>query len=140
MSRPDYGKCEEIINHSKIPVGEGGRKFQLLNPNNLDVRRIDLENCYLKQQKACDALLITPTNTEYYVEIKGKKIDDALEQILNSIEKASQNLPDTKRVVIVIASRVPKETTGTQKLKKRLKKFTVQPPIIKNDFYEEHLR
>ena len=62
----DFDDCEKIRINIKIVITDPGSgnnrsKFRLENPQKLEVRVIEVDDCVIKQGMRCDYLVITPS-------------------------------------------------------------------------------
>lgn len=133
-----------IFNSNKIiSTDENGRKFNIINNNATFVNKVKVDNCYQTVGRKCDYLfeVMSPSckntlNKVYYVELKGCKLDDALEQLISTINHCNSIHSNVYRIAVAVLSRVPKETTGIQKMKVKISKLTNSVPIIRNNIVE----
>jgi hypothetical protein len=103
-----------------ISAIENGKKFIFNNPNRKTICKVRVDNCLITDQtiKKCDFLFSIQEDNKYYlVELKGKAIDIAIEQIVSTfdiinlkIKAAAQNYTG-----IIVSSAVPK--AANQKFK-----------------------
>lgn len=80
----EESNCIEKIRDSKIRVDDPGtaRKAILLNPERVQVRRIRMDGCLAPiGQVAADWVVSKPKDVDVIVELKGKNVDHAVEQI-----------------------------------------------------------
>ena len=70
------------------------RKHRAINPDRkFDLRHYKLDGELFKNTKCCDFLLINDSNKKaYLIELKGKKIDDAVEQLTAGEQKCKDEL------------------------------------------------
>ena len=76
--------CIEKVNHSKVKVTDPGtaRTAILLNPERVQVRRIRMDGCLAPPGRiAADWIVSKPTSVDVIVELKGKNVGHAVEQI-----------------------------------------------------------
>ena len=82
-----YLNCGITVRHPDIPVQENGRKFRILNAQRSKIIKVQVDGCVIKQRTACDYLFdVKKNNTIYYVELKGKNILKAVEQLIATME------------------------------------------------------
>jgi hypothetical protein len=77
-------KCIERIRHSKVKLSDPGtgRSVVLLNPDKTQVRRIRMDGCLMPVgHVAADSLVSMPRKVDVIVELKGKNVDHAAEQV-----------------------------------------------------------
>jgi hypothetical protein len=84
----NFDECSEIINNKSILIQDkkGKSKFYLDNKSQLMMTRIIVDGCLNITGKKCD-YLITIDNplSEIYIELKGRRVDEAIKQIENTI-------------------------------------------------------
>ena len=80
----------------------------------------------ITEGKRCDYLfeIDDPIRQVFYVELKGKAIEKACEQLKATIIVCKNRHQKLSKECHVVASRVPKLGMGTQVLKKKFKKQT----------------
>ena len=80
----DKSGCIEKLRHSKIKIHDSGtgKGVVLLNPKRLQLRRIRIDNCLAPATaKAADFVVSMPDNVDVIIELKGRNVDHAVEQI-----------------------------------------------------------
>lgn len=122
---------------------ENSRKFEIKSDEK-DFLKIKVYNCLIKDndQKKCDYLFIRDYTCEenktefYFVEFKGKKIQDAFDQIKNTIKEIKQKyvkpLKKEKIRGFIISSRVPSTGIDIDKLTQEFRNEIGKELIIKN--------
>ena len=120
-----YQQCSELGSHSKIVVSEQKCKFVIKNPKHRAICKVKVDGCLPLSAIKCDYLFeLTHSKEVLYVELKGKDIRHALEQLLATMTNdfIQRRHVKHKKTCIVVSSRVPKEDTTSQRLKKRIRK------------------
>lgn len=109
--------CIKQTNDSQIKFEENRKKIVFINTQRLRYQRVQIDGCAIKKGAKCDNLLVSADEKEeYYVELKGKDIKHAIEQIECTIDKIGEHSDD--RHSYIICSRViPAITTFIQKKK-----------------------
>jgi hypothetical protein len=134
------GKCKtdkEIVLRDK----KAGPQFIGRNPNKKEILKVEVDHCLPITGKRCDYLLIDQDeNAAHFIELKGSKIKDALEQLENSIFVISNPEKnyisrkfDRKQAYIVSTQVNPKLTTEIQRAKKSFKKNFNTELEVKNN-------
>lgn len=115
--------CNKICSDSKIVFqdGESKSKMCFANPNRRKVKKIIVDNCLITEGKRCDFLLIDHNNVEHFVELKGKQVEYACTQIIETIKKISQDI-DAFKYSFIISSACPLTTTEVQVFKSIFRK------------------
>lgn len=121
----NFDKCTETIHHKIITVEENKKKFIIENNNAKKVNRVKVDGCLIDNQKEkCDYLFEIYDEVNIilviYVELKGKDIKKAYDQLVSTIIYCKDKHNRFKRECHVVASCVPKARTKLQALKKNL--------------------
>ena len=132
----NFGECEKVNKNPNIVLSDPGSKnkyskFRLDNPKKLKIRVIQVDDCVIKQGVRCDYLIILPDNLEIYVELKGKDVEHAVQQIESSIKQLTENL-SAEKLCFVASTRCPINSPQIQKLKKNFKRSYNAKLTIKN--------
>jgi hypothetical protein len=80
--------CIERIRDSKVRVTDPGtaRRAILLNPDRVQVRRIRMDHCLAPVgEVAADFVVSKPNLVDVIVELKGKNVDHAVDQIESTL-------------------------------------------------------
>jgi hypothetical protein len=133
--------CNKLCSDRKIVFQDGAGKSKMYfnNPNQYTVQRIIVDDCLIKEGKRCDFLLIDHKSVEYYIELKGKQIEEACLQISKTIEKISKNMQALK-YAFVVSSACPLMTSKIQVNKANFKKKYNTKLHIKNKHCEYLLK
>lgn len=111
--------CKETDSRSKFVFQEKGRKLTLVNSKKIESTKIKIDGCHLKNNTACDFMLVT-ANYDFYIELKGQDVSKALGQVIETIEVVGKG-SKRNRKAFVICSKVPQLDTSIQMKKKTLK-------------------
>ncbi len=120
--------CEKFKNDKIIVLSENRSKLTFLNPKPDQIRIIKVDGCAIRDNETlrCDYALVCSNGVEIYVELKGSKIKNAVEQIESTIRLLSDsgNLKETKKVCFVVFTHFgpPKLRTDIQNIKSKFKK------------------
>jgi hypothetical protein len=124
MSNPSSAleNCTEVLSHPRTTVSANGRSATFLNPDRTKIKRIDLD-CWLSSVETAkaDFLVSKPGVVDVIVELKGKDIHHAIEQILATLalwKKASPIVPNFGGLVIF--TRSPERSTMLDNIKAHL--------------------
>lgn len=130
----NYPNCTYCSDNNRILVSENKRKYILNNISGRQVCKIRIDNCVINDQSKCkcDYLIIvcntdTQENIYFFIELKGKDLIGAVEQLTQTIEDFKHNI-NGKMFARVVLSKVscPRsiETDArVHKLKKMLKSY-----------------
>lgn len=110
--------CTAKVNDSIIVVQDGNkpRRVYFKNPKKRKINKTKVDGCAIQKGKRCDFLLVDHKKTEYYVELKGKKIEEACDQITESIKKLSSDI-DAPKYSFVICTRSSLSVSDLQKIR-----------------------
>lgn len=128
-------ECKKYITDKFIVLRERQSKITFVNKKMDRIIKIDIKNCQLKNEegKKCDYLLLK-NNRETFVELKGKDIKKALEQLGVSIEKVSENPKKSDKSAIVVHSKNPYSATKIKEYKRIFKlKFNASLTVTKSN-------
>lgn len=97
-------------------------KLCFLNDAQIEVIKVTVDGCLNLQGKRCDYLIkIDNPTIEIYVELKGCRVKDGIEQIENTIKQIPRSQQKTVRYCYIIHTRCP-QSTDIQNMMKRFKK------------------
>lgn len=113
-------KCKDRIIVFK-DCGNGKCEMRFSNPNRREVSKIRVDGCKIVHGKKCDFMLLTDTE-ENYIEIKGKGVLYACEQIEETIRQLSVDPKNQPKNSFVVSTGFPKVSGKIQILKKKFKK------------------
>ena len=113
-------KCKDKIIVFK-DCGNSKCEMRFLNPNKREVSKIRVDGCKITQGKKCDFMLLTDTE-ENYIEIKGKGVLYACEQIEETIKQLSVDPQNQPKNSFFVSTGTPKVNGNIQILKKKFKK------------------
>ncbi|MEG0930807.1 hypothetical protein [Algoriella sp.] len=120
--------CIKKINLKIITLSDkrGGRsKFILNNNNQIEIQRIEVDGCYIKQGKRCDYILSTE-NFDFLVELKGEGIKSGIEQLEDTIHKfyvGDSKSKRGKKAIIVATKTSPSTRSAIKTAKAKFKKY-----------------
>ncbi|MNL39755.1 hypothetical protein D3C87_1620510 [compost metagenome] len=107
-------------------ASENGKRFEIVS--NEDFTKIRIDNCLIASQQVqkCDFGFVRHSNNDFYfVELKGKDVKIALDQIISTISIFDSTLiriPKDRRFGFIISSRNPLSSTETNNLKQAFAK------------------
>ena len=117
--------CNNPSQHKIVSVSENRRVFRINNPSRLGINTVKVDGCYISEGKRCDYLfeiIDDALRNVLYVELKGKHIEEAIEQLSATLHVCLSIHEHLPRHCYIVASRVPKASTSTQKYKKEFKR------------------
>ena len=119
--------CIETIRDSKVKVTDPGtaRSAILLNPERVRVRRVRVDSCLApKGSVAADWVVSKPRVVDVIVELKGKNVDHAVDQIEATLKFWSKHCEHTTRQVIgawIVCSEYPRASLKVARYRERLR-------------------
>ncbi|NOZ91351.1 MAG: hypothetical protein GXO60_08725 [Epsilonproteobacteria bacterium] len=117
--------CNELTTNKIISISENKRIFRINNSSLFSINRVEVDGCYITSGRKCDYLfeiLDSDILEVFYVELKGKHLEDAIEQLEETLKYCLGIHKSINRSCFIVASRVPKASTSTQKMKKEFKR------------------
>ncbi len=140
----NFDRCEKRTRYKLIVREEKGRKFTIRNPDEIEVRVIQIDGCVFTNVTdglRCDWLFVpTAGNVEIYVELKGSDIGHGIKQLESTIQKVSENVRRTPKCCYIVSSRSnPAFSTRIQVATKRFKKTYAAKLKVKNRSVEHNL-
>lgn len=126
-------RCCSIKSDKIIPIREHKSLFHFLNPEEKQVKYIIVDGCAIVEGNKCDYLLIDSNSVEHFIELKGRDIKHALEQLETSIRQLGKKKP---RYAFIVSTRCPLSGTDIQNAKKKFNRDFGATLVIKNRFCE----
>jgi hypothetical protein len=123
MSKPEplLASCTETKSDSKIKVEAKPQKAIFQNPDRAEIKIVDLD-CWLARETGprADRIVSKPGVVDIVVELKGKNINHALEQILATHARWKAAPPFSHRIgALVVFSRSPERSAAMDDTRKR---------------------
>lgn len=135
MSYKDYNFAEDTkIKHKKIVLKEKKSEITFDNNMQLEIRKIKTDDNSIEQLrkvKKCDYLLIKPDETEYYIELKGCRTEDAIDQLQSAIKFFTLS-DKTAKKAFIISCRSPLSSADIQNRQRKFKNDYKSELIVKN--------
>ncbi|HEY9701420.1 MAG TPA: hypothetical protein V6C58_03185 [Allocoleopsis sp.] len=120
-----FNKCSTVNNNKIVVVEENQRKFIINNAQGKTIRKVLVDGCLIDDHRQrCDYLfeIDDPCTLAIYVELKGKDIEKAFNQLIATLDYLSQKHKNCHKECYIIASKVPKAGPQVQVLKTKLAK------------------
>jgi len=112
--------CTKIVTHSIVKVEQNKRKASFKNPNNVPYAVTEVDECLVKGGIRSDYLVSEVGSTSILVELKGKDVKHACEQLFASVrDPAITPLLEKKIGFLVICSKYPKIDSFVMKAKQK---------------------
>ena len=126
-------ECNDATTHKIVSVSENKRTFKINNKSLFTINKVTVDGCYIEEGRKCDYLfeiLDNELKEVFYVELKGKHIDDAVTQLEATLRHCFHLHKNIIRSCYIVASRVPKASTSSQNLKREFKRKNSVPLFI----------
>ena len=111
----------------ELVMEENGRKFRVKNEYGYKLIYYQIDGCIRMDGKKCDkGLVIEEANTLFLVELKGKNLRTAAEQILATLESCANKLNNALvhgRIVLSRVQRPDLRSTSVMRLEKKLRTY-----------------
>ena len=128
----NFGKCESLSEQKALVFKEKQSKMIFNNPAKKKLRRIQVDGCLELQGAKCDYLMISPAETEHFVELKGGDVKHSTRQLESTILAISLEAKKALKHCFVISTRCPLLSPEIQNLKKKFKNNFNSTLTIKN--------
>jgi hypothetical protein len=103
---------------TKIKVKESGRSAVIVNPAKDAIDKIEVDGCVLKNELACDWVLSLQNKWDIFIELKGRDVSHAVDQLRATIDHWRHNdLLEGQAAALVVCSQYPRIDTVIQKAK-----------------------
>lgn len=115
--------CVKICNVSKVKLEECGRKVLFANPANTTHTVVQIDGCVVKSGPRADWVVSRSGIGSVVVELKGKDVAHALEQVEATLSHCrDRDYLEPKVAALIICRQVPKALTSIQRAKDRFRK------------------
>ena len=121
-------ECRRITRHRVIVFRERRSSATFRNPQALEFITSKIDGCLLKEVRACDWALSQANNGDVLIELKGRDVDHALEQISETAEFWWNSCYRNGRLAFLIVCRqYPGVDTRVQRAKQRFARLYRAP-------------
>lgn len=114
--------CTWEVTDKILVVKENKCKCIFSNPNQRLLTKIKVDGCQITEGVRCDYLILDHCRNEYFVELKGKDLPHAIEQLEASIQQLSAKDNAIKKQAVIVSTRNPSNDTSIQRAKAAFKK------------------
>lgn len=116
-------ECIEECANSIISFSERKSSIRFENASRRKLQKVKVDSCVIKVGIRCDYLLIdySGNTKEHFIELKGRNVKHAYEQIRETIIQISQDSHRLLKRCWIICTQVPLESTQIQRFKKQLR-------------------
>jgi hypothetical protein len=124
MSNPDppLQACTKTLGDSKITVKRDGRRATFDNADRATIKQIDLD-CWIPSAVTvkADYIVSKPGVVDVIVELKGKEVAHAIEQIVTTLIRWKEAPPFSNKIGgLIVFTRCPMRAAELGDIKKRL--------------------
>ena len=109
--------CTWEVTDKLLVVKENKCKCVFSNPNQHLLTKIKVDGCQITDGIRCDYLILDHCHNEYFVELKGKDLPHAVEQLEASIQQLSAPNHTIKKKAILYQAVIPPMTLRYKELK-----------------------
>jgi hypothetical protein len=116
------------------------RRVVIRNDKRLQVRKVRIDGCVITDGPRCDFLvLVADRPDEVYIELKGRDIAHAVEQLEATIAQVSADKARVAKICYVACSHVPKMQTAIQRHATRFARHYNARLHVKSNYIEHVL-
>lgn len=116
-------QCTTVLSDPAIRLPDCGKVVVLSNPSREKVHRVRFDGCVVQNQKAVDYLVSVGNERSLLVELKGRDVEHAIDQISESAHYLKQNYahyqPD---LGLIFCKQVPSGSSTINRKRERLYK------------------
>ena len=99
--------CSTYNSNPFIVARQNRCEYRLENPSRRPVCKVDVDGCYITNGRRCDYLLIDcQQHNAFFVELKGTHLLDAVQQIIDTLQKLLNSLQDCNVFARIVCTRV----------------------------------
>lgn len=112
--------CTQHVTHSRVKVEENKRKAVFLNPGNKKYSVITVDGCLITEGERSDYIVSETGNASVLVELKGRDVEHACQQLLTTVKsKEAKAVLEKKVGFLVICRKFPRFDTFVAKAKQK---------------------
>jgi len=134
IKNKNLSKIDNCLLASSNVASENKKSFKIETNNKSNYCRIRIDDCIIEseKQKKCDYLFFESTRPVFiFVELKGRELEKAVEQIAQTVEFFKSELSQiSKKKAYIVSSSVPRvESIKFEKLRKKFEstyKFSLE--------------
>lgn len=119
---PSSEDCIQTVSDSRPKVEENGRKAVFLNPLREPIKKVRVDGCMIvSDTPKADYIIAKPDVVDVIVELKGKDIYHAKDQIIATLPFWKAHPPFSKKIVgLIICSKSPMSSSDLQVMKAKV--------------------
>lgn len=121
--------CVQEVSHSNVTVGDKGSRYKANFPNSSKNKfyKVHVDGCIVTEGARADWIVTKVGVGSVIVELKGKDVAHACEQLFATLDHAScQDWLEAKKALLIVCSRVPSFDTSIAKAQVRARKAGVR--------------
>ena len=103
-----YLSCYKIHDGKIVPLQEKQSRIRFSNPTEAKNTIFKIDGCVIKDSttRRCDFLLYDSNETEHFIELKGRNIMHAIDQLKTSVQKFGEKNRNRRKYCFVACSGV----------------------------------
>ncbi len=135
---PIRDECQETIRHTRIVIADRGRSATFINREKLEHIRIEMDGCVVHNALAADWVLKKKDVGDLIIELKGKDVEHAVQQVMATARYLVQHQLRTGRLAgLVVAKQYhPRASTSVQRAQQAFTRAFSGPLHVASSNYE----
>jgi hypothetical protein len=123
--------CVENTRSSKITVSEKGKSVTFLNPDRKLFKKIRVDNCVVNLGPRADWIISKTNDVSVIIELKGRNVDHALEQIFATFaHKDCSEWLGLRVKLLIICAKYPSFDTKIAKAQDKARRLGTTLKIV----------
>lgn len=132
---PGAYNCVEVVNHSRVVVKEKGKQVTFLNPSQEIFHRIRVDGCLVTQGPRADWIVSKDAAGSVIVELKGRDVEHAVDQLFATINHPSCTPWLTKPTkLLIICAKFPAFDTKVARAQVAARKLGMTLKVVCRTF------
>jgi hypothetical protein len=132
-------ECVEQHEGQFLVCAEKGRCVRFEKQPKRVAQKIRVDGCVIKQKTSCDYLVLDWKQRKHFVELKGKDVDHAFEQLEATIPEFETIGSNDEIWCFIVCSESPRTTSKVQVRKAKFAKRFSARLVVKTDVCEHVL-
>lgn len=127
--------CIEETSDPKIKLEERGSKVIFLNEVRHPFRKIKVDGCVVQNQTAADWVVSKPPVGDLVLELKGRNVDHAIEQVTTTLRLWRSNnwCCGGQTAALIVSRQVPKGTLAQKAMKEFRREFGSKIKLVSHN-------
>lgn len=127
----EVAPCVWEVTHSNVTVIERGRRANFQNPDRVPFRKVKVDGCLINDGLRCDWIITKIGTGSVFVELKGRDVAHAFEQLIITLRHTSCNAwVEEKKCFLVVCSKYPSFDTVIAQRQEQARKLGVRFKVI----------